>query len=412
VHTESYQVAIVTETLPPNYGGADIAGYRYFRFLSQLGKQPYLLGMKNMQVVAEAAILPISTITLPKSIIRWGGVYIRFFWLWLQVLFFLLRHPRLKIIHCFNGSSWLIQAAVLAASVCGRKVIIETCLLGSDDPISVLKKRGLFSRVFRGKWIRKMAYLSADVYVAKSAYLFNTFVGTPIDANRVYTIPYAVDLKRFNPPQPAEKIALRQKLGLPENSFVICFSGGINQRKGVHLLVNAFKHIASHRQDVYLVLVGPHEKYDSGFVQEISNTVLTLPNHACLTGMVPNPEDWMRASDIFVLPTYREGFPISVLEALCCGLCVVASDIPEIKDVQIKNGVNGFLFKTGSVDDLQAVLEKVLILLERQEVDLRQIHSEASRSYDMVGIEQAYHTLYNGLVMQQKIRTGVAVENN
>lgn len=392
------QVVIVTETLPPAYGGADIAGYRYFRYLNRGGERHYLLGMHNNKLVAVPGVVPIKGVNFPKWFSRWGGNYVRFAWLWIQVMYFLLSHPHVKIVHCFNGSSWLIQAASLAAVFGRRKLVIETCLVGSDDPVTVLKPRGWFSRVIRAKWLRKATYLAADAYVAKSTYLRDKFIETSIGTDQVYIIPYAVDTNRFSVPTTEEKHALRKALGLPENSRIICFAGGINHRKGVHLLVKAFQMLLSSRQDVYLALVGPYEKYDMAFVKQITDAVAAMPDKARLTGMVQEPERWMRASDVFVLPTYREGFPISVLEALCCGLCVVAADIPEIKNVQIKDEINGFLFQTGSVDDLYAGLMKAMTQLENRKLNMNQIQREASELYDQVSISRAYSSLYEKLM--------------
>ena len=75
---------------------------------------------------------------------------------------------------------------------------------------------------------------------------------------------------------------------------------------------------------------------------------------------VDNVNEYMMSSDIFVLPSKQEGFPISILEAMSCGLSVIGSDIPEISEAQIINEVDGMIFREGESKALSQVLEKLL----------------------------------------------------
>ena len=72
-----------------------------------------------------------------------------------------------------------------------------------------------------------------------------------------------------------------------------------------------------------------------------------------------------RATDIFLLPSYREGFPKAALEAAATGQPLLLSDVPGCRDCVV-DGFNGFLFKKGSIEEMEACLEKLVDLNDYQ----------------------------------------------
>ena len=90
-------------------------------------------------------------------------------------------------------------------------------------------------------------------------------------------------------------------------------------------------------------------------------------NHKILfIGKVQNIVDYYSIADIFILPTLKkgEGCPVSLLEAMACGLPVLASDIPGIQD--ILEPIHHCLFNSGDVPELQKGIEKLLIKNENK----------------------------------------------
>jgi glycosyltransferase involved in cell wall biosynthesis len=73
--------------------------------------------------------------------------------------------------------------------------------------------------------------------------------------------------------------------------------------------------------------------------------------------------DEIKNADVFILPSYREGLPVSILEAMSAGLPIVSTNVGGIPNI-IKDGINGFLFKPG---DLEAITDRI-IKLSRDEV--------------------------------------------
>jgi glycosyltransferase involved in cell wall biosynthesis len=151
-----------------------------------------------------------------------------------------------------------------------------------------------------------------------------------------------------------DKLMLRQKYNIPKNSIVILFIGRIHPDKGVLDLANAFKKLNSRYSNLHLMVVGP----DEGSVYKLTKTLDQNKNFH-IYGFSKNTDDFYQLADIFCLPSYREGFPISILEASSNFLPVVASDIYGNKDA-IQDKFNGLYFRKGSIDDLSQKLEQLI----------------------------------------------------
>jgi len=116
---------------------------------------------------------------------------------------------------------------------------------------------------------------------------------------------------------------------------------------------------------------------------------------------VENVDEYLRAADIFVLPTKREGFSGAVLEAMATGLPIVTSDIPEISHSQITNGVEGILVPVGDVEKLT---ETIISLLGNRQQCARlgqaaRMRVESEFTYDMIGSK--YLKLYRHLLRRK-----------
>jgi glycosyltransferase involved in cell wall biosynthesis len=147
---------------------------------------------------------------------------------------------------------------------------------------------------------------------------------------RIEVIPNGVDIRRFRPPAgPEERSAIRRQLSLPEDATVLLFAGPIAPRKGIDLLLEAWCRLAPLHPRVHLVVAGPrldvarpawasyNEKLEALADRSGARDRLHFP------GLVQNVEDYMRAADMFVFTSSREGMPNVVPEAMASGLPVV-----------------------------------------------------------------------------------------
>lgn len=143
-----------------------------------------------------------------------------------------------------------------------------------------------------------------------------------------------VNSDRFVPDANA-RTEIRQKLGIDDNVMVYIFLGRLNHDKGIGDLYDAFNRLVSEVDDVFLLLVGSDEEGYIKKLDEYGNIVEGKNFH--FYGLTPQPEKVLNVGDVYVLPTYREGFGTSVLEAACVGLPCICSDAYGVQDAYMEN---------------------------------------------------------------------------
>ncbi len=157
-----------------------------------------------------------------------------------------------------------------------------------------------------------------------------------------------VNISRFVPSAKV-RIERRVKLGILEESLVFIFLGRLNHDKGTYDLLAAFNRLASDKKDVYLVLAGDDEENCVQKLDKYRN--IKLGDNLYYYGYVNDPENYLQAGDVFCLPSYREGFGSSVIEAACLGIPSICSDAYGLRDAMVDNKT-GLRCKVGDVDSL------------------------------------------------------------
>jgi glycosyltransferase involved in cell wall biosynthesis len=163
-----------------------------------------------------------------------------------------------------------------------------------------------------------------------------------------------VDTHRFHP-DPDARRQVRAQLGVSDDAVVCLFVGRLNHDKGVLDLAHAFVAARSKVPNLELVLVGADEEELSGPIRRITS-VSSGAVH--IVGGVNDPERYMAAADIFCLPSYREGFGMSVIEAGACGVPAVTSRIYGLTDAVVEN-VTGLFHPVGDTAALADRLERL-----------------------------------------------------
>jgi glycosyltransferase involved in cell wall biosynthesis len=149
---------------------------------------------------------------------------------------------------------------------------------------------------------------------------------------RIEVISHGVDLTRFFPhPGGAAHAPVRRRLQLAPKDEIVLFVGPISRRKGVDILASAWQRVAVARPRAHLVLVGPEPSGTAhGDAEPFSRTVKEAlqrgpgSDRVRFTGPVSDVEEYMRAADLFVFPSRREGMPNVVLEAFASAVpCIL-----------------------------------------------------------------------------------------
>ncbi len=147
-----------------------------------------------------------------------------------------------------------------------------------------------------------------------------------------------------------ERKARRELLGLGE-SFSVGIVGRIEPQKGQYLVIEAVEKLISQGIDARALIVGQtmSEEYLKTLQSDVENR--KLDNQIIFTGFTREAQTLMQLCDVMVLATENETFGLVLIEAMMCGVCVVASNSGGPLEI-IDDGINGVLFKTFDSDDL------------------------------------------------------------
>lgn len=162
-----------------------------------------------------------------------------------------------------------------------------------------------------------------------------------------------VDNDRFTP-DAATRTRERAELGIADNKTVYTFMGRLNKDKGVFELLDAFNRLVAERPDAYLLLFGRDEENCMARLNEYPN--IRPGENFHYYGNTSRPHQSLQAGDIFVLPSYREGFGMSVIEASCLGLPVICSDAYGMSDTMVE-GQTGLRCKIGDSETLYQAMK-------------------------------------------------------
>lgn len=164
-----------------------------------------------------------------------------------------------------------------------------------------------------------------------------------------------VDGKRFRPdPQARERV--RAEHGIPNGASVVLFLGRLNKDKGLREMADSMLELNDRFPTLHWLVVGPDE---GGMVEHILSVAGGLGDRLHFQGFTQEPEAYMAAADIFCLPSYREGFGSSVLEAAATGIPSVATRIYGLTDA-VEDGVSGLLVSPACVPELVEALQRLL----------------------------------------------------
>ena len=153
-----------------------------------------------------------------------------------------------------------------------------------------------------------------------------------------------------------EKFSIKnvKKIDLKIKGLVLCTIGRIVKGKGLNDLVNAFSLFTkTHPNSSLLIIGGPLHKENNKDLIDLWDTAeqLNIKDKIIITGLVENVEDYLALADIYIHPSYREGVPRSVLEAMSLGKIVIATKIRGANEIINTNKV-GILYEKGNIKEL------------------------------------------------------------
>lgn len=253
----------------------------------------------------------------------------------------LFRAKQIHIIHFHNPLPvfWGLPAAKIA------KIPV---LVLTEHSISYKGRLKMASPIY-GYLQKKM-----DVVFACSEEVKNSH-SRKLPQNQLVTIHNGVDTERFFPGP--ENNEFREKLNIPEICFIIGHVGNLTPQKGQVFLLQSIQRLTAEKIPVVLILAG------DGPLKELLESrakELGIYQNVRFLGQRSDIPEILRSIDVFAGSSLREGFPISVLEAMATGIPVVTTNVGGNKEA-VLDGITGFIVSPGNPDELALALKKILL---------------------------------------------------
>ncbi len=237
-----------------------------------------------------------------------------------------------------------------------KKVVFRSTLMDFDD-VSTLTKKGIEG------WLNKKLFGIVDFYFATTPAFARRWKNGGFLSSKVFESPQGVNISRFSAVAHSEKEILCRKLNLPTNTTIICSIGDLCYRKGYDDIAKALGSI--NKRFVYIVLGAKEpkkglwgQKNNAKEIAEVKHLLEGLKDKVLLIGLVQNPEEYIKASDIYIHFSKKEGLSNALQQALACGLPMVVRPIEGVPDYILYSDKN-CLF-ANSTEDLEGQLNKLL----------------------------------------------------
>lgn len=273
--------------------------------------------------------------------------------------FHFIRNAFITFFHLFIFPFRLIKERPLIVHICGVSYMgfwenayymVITKLLGLPITIHYLGgfdiyylnckeiEKKLIEHVLQ--WAKKIVVLTPKISLVMSKF---------IEIDKISVIPSSIHTQHYE--------LQNNKNTRDDGILQILFLGGADPfRKGVNDLLKAAQIICTHYPSIKFIISGGSEKS----IKQTTKIVMPI-ERVEFVGWLSEQEkiELLHSVDIFVLPSYHEGLPYAIIEAMASGLPIVASSVGGIPDV-IRNGENGFLIEPGDIQGLVYYLETLI----------------------------------------------------
>ena len=265
-------------------------------------------------------------------------------------IFKINKSQRISVIHA-QDTHYGALTAIIAGDLLGIPVITHA------HGVMYLFNVGALSRGIQlviHKLIIKHSKLTISVSEATKRFLITQFGADP---SKVLVLPVGIKVEKFSS-NIGKGSRARQILGIDEKAFVVGYFGRLSVEKNVKSLLMAVADIINStkiRNFLLLIIgVGEEELRLKTLVKD-----LKIEKYVLFTGGYTESIPFLiQAMDIFVLPSFLEGYPTVVLEAKAAGKAIIASDISSMTKI-IENGKTGLLVNPNKIGEIE---EAILIL--------------------------------------------------
>lgn len=239
-----------------------------------------------------------------------------------------------------------------------------------------------------------------DAIIPFSYAVRNYLITTEKIKERYIEIPiYAgIDIDRFSQTKEGEVAALKSELQIKECRNVLGYIGNINVEKGLEILIKSVKKLSYDFSDLTCLIIG--EGPDEAYLKKMA-TDHGIQNHIKFLGHRHDIASLLKTMTVFVLPSFREGLPLVIAEAMASFCPVVATNIDGIPEI-ITNNKNGLLVPPNNEEELARAIKKLLTSPGlRKELSLKG-YETATGTFSVSTMVEKYDRLYQQYFKRQK----------
>ena len=308
----------------------------------------------------------------------------------LTIKYLIKNYLWIDIIHVFGNVS-VTSAAITFAKITRKPIMIEL--------VNLVEKPSYYESKVLSLFYEK-GYPNHATMVAISQALADACLSIGIDKNKIWCRPNPIDEKKFNLIQSLNNPSYKEVHEFDSNSFVILHLAKFMPRKKQEFMVEV---LAKLPDQYKLILAGPlvdsgplvgrDIEYYHSIIGKIKRNGLST-RVKTIAEFVDHPERLIKHAKVFVLPSVMEGLGTPILEALACGVPVVANDIPGVFDKWVHNGINGFVCEL----DAELWAEKIMMAAKISSTKMRKASAEVLEVASTEVIDAEYYRRFNEIL--------------
>lgn len=380
------RVLMVAIKFPPFFAGAVVQAVRLAKELQKNGVEVQFITDNGQhrsvsEVYEGLPVFRFSTYFKRESKLR-EFIYVA------QIIIYLLRnHKRFDVVH-FHSMKGLECLIFPICKALGKKVVLKVTLIDNDDPVA-------FSRRKMGALI-SWGHRYVDRFAVISSGLYERCLASKIPAEKIQIIYNGVNNELFVQPRLEEKRQLRMAKGYSDYNKIFLSIGKVEHRKGYDLLIESWSAISEAFPKSLLLIAGPGAEDSNPYYVEIKNKISRLSLWNILfVGQIDSPAEYVRLADCFLFCSRAEGFGTVLIEAMACGVPVIAMNIPGVTQDIIKSDKIGHICFSLQPADFAA--ETVTFLKGLDQKALTLAAADVSRDFGICKIAATYIDLYKKL---------------
>ena len=334
---------LVTPHTVPDFSGSGINAFNFARYLVKKGEKVRLLSLNRNLVMKRSETKEGVKIRRLLYLNRIG--FLKGFSLLFILPGYFIYAAGSDVVVIYGGRLIAWELLIVFSKMLRKKVIFQSLLNNVDDLGAIISSKPALFRDFY-KWI----FRKTDVYHALNNYMNKEFLRFVPDESRVLLSPQGVDTGTFSPVSEKEKEDIRDRIGLERDRLVIITIGSLVSRKGYEEMFRIIAGLDFHCQ---LVVAGEHEfnighflRRENTYARNLIQAAQELSgNKIVFMGGVSNIADYIKASDIALFNSGKEGLPNSVLEVMACGIPPVMREYPGMDGYFFHDRQNALIFQ-------------------------------------------------------------------